>query len=164
MFKAICVFAVVAGAVMLAEHGRGDASNEHAALLAKEAILTVLKEDKRLGDAAQADSANRTPSEIAGRFANYCMLADAIDLSACPPEFRVAYRQHLRAWRELVSAVRELPNGFADAALTGFINGLCGEVDGGSSRLVGGVKKAEERVRTTWEEVEKIGTKYGAAL
>jgi hypothetical protein len=47
----------------------------------------------------------------------------------------------------------------------GAMNGILrGEVDGGTSRLEGGLKRALERVRDTWIEVEKIGAKYGAAL
>ena len=41
---------------------------------------------------------------------------------------------------------------------------LRGESDGGQSRLEGDVKRSLERVRTTWEEVERIGAKYDAAL
>jgi hypothetical protein len=47
----------------------------------------------------------------------------------------------------------------------GAMNGLLrGESDGGTARLEGGVRRALERVRDTWIEVEKIGARYGAAL
>ena len=63
------------------------------------------------------------------------------------------------------AAVKQLPDGFLEGVLMGAVNRLLrGEEDGGTGRLEGDVKRAAERVRATWEEVEKIGAKYGVAL
>ena len=82
------------------------------------------------------------------------------------------YRQTVRLWRgrpvvEIESEldIQQLPDGFLEGVFMGAVNRLLrGETDGGTSRLEGGLKRALERVRDTWIEVEKIGAKYGAAL
>lgn len=106
-----------------------------------------------------------TPPQIAWAIGRYCDALGQLDMSDCPADFRVAYRHHLGAWREAQAVIAQLPDGFFAGLFTGFKNALLrGEVDGGTSRLEGSVKRAAERVRDTRIEVEKVGARYGAAL
>jgi hypothetical protein len=124
-----------------------------------------LKADEKLAKERENGPPKATPSQIAWSIGVYCDGLERIEMSDCPADFRVAYRQHMRAWRDTQAAVKQLPDDFLEGLFMGFLNrALRGEQDGGTSRLEGDLKKAVERVRTTWEEVEKIGAKYGAAL
>lgn len=132
----------------------------------KEAILSILKEDRRIGDATlRRLGGDSTPSKVAQAVGDYCAQAEALDMSACPADFRVAYRHYIAACRELQKAIQELPDGFLEAVLMGIINSvLRGERDGGLSRLSDKIEGAVKQVEATWMEVENIGAKYGAAL
>jgi len=131
----------------------------------KQAILVVLNADKRLADTMRSETANLTPSQLAERIGNYCNQAEALDLTACPADFRLAYRQHFRAWREVRAAIQELPDSpFDELFMMGFNRLVDGQPTGGSKELRDNVKQALTRLRTTWEEVERIGMKYGAAI
>jgi hypothetical protein len=132
----------------------------------KQAILLILREDERIAKATKDSvSKDASPSHVASQIGAYYSRTEALDLSNCPADFRVAYRQHIRAWREAQAAVAELPDDFVEGAFMGFFNGLLrGELDGGAGRLQGDLKKAVDKVNSTWDEVEKIGAKYDAAL
>ena len=131
----------------------------------KAAILRVLRQDQELTKKRESLPPNSSPSEIARAVGQYCTDLERLELSDCPADFRVAYRQHMRAWREAQAAIQQLPDSFLEGVFVGALNSfLRGEHDGGAARLEGDLKRSLERVRTTWEEVEKIGAKYGAAL
>ncbi len=145
--------------------GTGCGNSADAANKIKAAIEQVMKADEKLAKQRDNLPPNATPSQIAWSIGVYCDGLEKIDMSECPADFRVAYKQHIRAWRETQAAVAQLPDSFLEGVFVGFFNSLLrGEVDGGTGRLEGDLKRAMERVRTTWEEVEKIGAKYGAAL
>ena len=132
---------------------------------AKQNILRVIRADEALAKKRDALPANSTPSQVAHTIGIYCAELEALDMSDCPPEFRVAYRHHIGAWRELQAAVREIPDGFWSQVFAGALNAwLRGEADGGTSRLEGGVNRALERIRDTWIEVERIAASYDAVL
>ncbi len=106
-----------------------------------------------------------TPAQLAWSIGGYCDRLERLDMTDCPAEFRVAYTQHMRAWRDTQAALKQLPDGLLEGVLMGIGNFfLRREADGGVARLEGDLRRAQERVRATWEEVEKIGAKYGAAL
>jgi hypothetical protein len=129
------------------------------------AIERVLKADEKLAKERGNLPPKATPSQIAWSIGVYCDGMERLEMGDCPADFRVAYKQHMRAWRDTQAAVSQLPDSFLEGVFLGFFNGMLrGELDGGSGRLEGDLKRAIERVRTTWEEVEKIGAKYGAAL
>jgi hypothetical protein len=131
----------------------------------KTAIERVLKADKQLADEAKNLPPNATPSQVARRIGAYCDKLERLNKSDCPADFRVAYKHHLGAWREARDALGQLPDGFLGGLFLGVFNGLTrAEWDGGAGRLEGDLKGALQRVRTTWEEVEKVAAKYGVAL
>lgn len=131
----------------------------------KDAILRVLAADERLGKELKSSGSGTVPSRLAEVIAVYCDKLDAIDMVDCPADFRIAYRQHIRAWRDVGAAFKQLPDSFSAGVLVGMFNSLFRhELDGGTSRLEGDLKRAAQGVRSTWEEVERIGAKYGAAL
>ena len=130
------------------------------------AILAVLHEDKRLADLTKNTARPKAKhSEVAWKIGQYCDLGEQLDLASCPADFRVAFRHHLRAWREVQHAVAQMPDDLLSEVVMGFINGLLRqEMDGGKGRLQANVQHAMSRVYSTWEEVEKIGAKYGGCL
>lgn len=131
----------------------------------KDAVLRVLRADDEHSKQWRGLPQNAPPSKVARSLASYCSAMEQIDTSDCPADFRVAYTQHIRAWRDVQAAVAQLPDGFLDGFFMGLFNGVVRrELDGGANRLEGNLNRAIERVRATWEEVEKIGAKYGAAI
>ena len=133
--------------------------------LARQNILSVLRADERLGK--QLDGSvpqGSSPSMIVTCVARYCAELESLDMSDCPADFRVAYREHMRAWRQMEGAIREIPDSFLEGVWQGFLNGLSGESDGGASRLRGDLRNAINGVTSTWNNVEQVGAKYGAAL
>jgi hypothetical protein len=97
-----------------------------------------------------------------------------IDLSDCPPEFRVAYMEHIEAWEELVKvsqAKNELDSEADAAAAAGFLSTLFSmnttpwrdhvRAEAEVQRL--GVAATAD-VHSTWETVEQIASKYGAQV
>ncbi len=46
----------------------------------------------------------------------YCDDLEKLNMSDCPADFRVAYREHMRAWREVGAAYRELPDTFTEGS------------------------------------------------
>lgn len=128
-------------------------------------MLRVLEADRDLSAKRKmVNPATSTPTQVANAIGQYCAAADRLDMSDCPAEFRVAFRHHLEAWGKVEVAVRRLPEDFLEGTLVGLVNGLTGELDGGYSRMVGALKSAEAEVNATFQEVEKIAAKHGAAL
>ncbi len=151
--------------VILVATRRSGSSTLSQAELTRQAITRVIKADKESGEAIQKlTPADATPARAVQAIRTYLKRANGINLSDCPAEFQVAYKQHLRAWQDMERAVNELPNDLGAAIWTGVVNAfLRGERDGGANRLEGEVRQAERRIRTTWEEVEKISARYGVA-
>lgn len=131
----------------------------------RDGMLRVLKADQELGAKRDLVSPKiASPSQLANSIGQYCAAMDKLDMSDSPAEFRVAYRHHMRAWSILEVAVRQLPEDFLEGTLVGLLNGLTGEVDGGYSRMMEAVRTAQQEVLATYQDVEKIAGKYGAAL
>jgi hypothetical protein len=153
--------------LIAATHGPSEAATRapSEAEKTKQNITRVLKADETL--AKQRDSAvphDAPPSVIALCIEHYCDGLENVDMSDCPADFRVAYREHMRAWRQMDAAIKELPDSFMGGFLEGFVNSLEGELDGGASRIRGDLKNASSNVEGTWSCVEQTGAKYGAAL
>jgi hypothetical protein len=131
----------------------------------KQAILRVFRADQQLHKKLDALPPKSTPSQLAWAVGNYCDDLGKLEMNDCPADFRVAYRTHVGAWREVQAAIKQLPDGFLEGVLMGAMNSvLRGEVDGGTARLEGGLQRSIDRIRDTWIDVEKIGAKYGVAL
>jgi hypothetical protein len=129
----------------------------------RDAIKRVINLDKQYASSLKQLPPNSTASQYAWGIGRYCDAAEAMDMADCPADFVVAYRQHLRAWRAAQQAIAQLPDGLLEGLWMGFLNGLGGEMDGGQQRLSGAVGSAQERVRVTWEEVERIAAKHDVA-
>ena len=95
----------------------------------------------------------------------FCSDQERIDLTGCPADFRVAMRRHARACRGIHEAAVQLPDGFAEGLAMGiFNNAIRGEQDGGFNRLNSQMDQAISTAKGTYQEVERIGASYGAAL
>jgi hypothetical protein len=129
-------------------------------------IVRVLAAEKLLADKHwKSLPPDAKPSQVAGVLQAYCADAQRLDLSACPADFRVAFRHYVAALDEVRQATAQKPDDFAEGVLLGALNSvLLGEADGGAGRIQGNLNLAVERVKATYAEVERIGAKYGAAL
>lgn len=130
------------------------------------AILRVLEEDEAADqEIMQAVGDAQTPSVYAAAIGAYLDRMAGVDLSECPPRFRVAYRHHLAAWRELKEATEGLPDGFLDGFFAGVLNSILRhEVDGGITRMNDAVAEASREVKRTYREVEAEAARYDVAL
>src|ERR1043166_9025868 len=110
----------------------------------REAMVRVFQADQQLAaKRKQAAPSSAGLADVITATEAYCTGLEQLDMSDCPADFRVAYRHHIRAWRDAVAAVRELPDGFWEGALIGLLNGLTGVVDGGYGRMSAAVKAAD---------------------
>lgn len=130
------------------------------------AILRVLKADKAAGERHTGSiPQNATASQVANAIATYCEAAATIDTTGCPADFKIAYRHHISAWRDVQGAFQQLPEGFIDGVLMGALNlYLQGEVDGGISRMQGAIQEGMQNVERTWQDVERIAASHDVAL
>lgn len=130
------------------------------------AIERVFYTDKTLSEESiKTLPANALPAQLVHGIRIYRQRAFAQDFSGCPADFVVAYRHHIDAWEKMQAAVAQLPNGILDALFMGAFNALLRkEMDGGIGRLEGKLANAHDKVRSTWEEVERIGAKYGVSV
>ncbi|MBL9080859.1 MAG: hypothetical protein JNK76_03585 [Planctomycetales bacterium] len=131
----------------------------------RDAILKVLQVDKSHGPQVRA-SLKSAPSlaDAADAINRYCDEMDKLDMSQCPADFRLAFRQHIRSWRSAGATLLKMPDGFWDGLLMGTVNTLTGELDGGMSRLASEYKQAEQAIKETYNEAERIAAQYGAVL
>lgn len=157
-----CIWATILGLVLLLA-GSGCGRTE--AEVHTEAILRVLLNDKALS--AKLQTAIPTTTTVEARAAlldEYCRGLDEFDMSECPPDFRLAFRHHIEAWRSAASKLREMPDGFWEGVLMGAVNSLSGEMDGGAGRLNSEMQQAQRAIKETYQEAERIAAKYGAVL
>ena len=131
----------------------------------RSAIERVISMDKQISDETiGAVPDDGTPSNLAFAISQYCGRAEKQDVSDCPADFQVAYKYHVRAWREAQAAVNELPDDFLSGLFMGAMNGIFrGETDGGTARLEGDLKQANEKINSTWMELEKIAAAHDIA-
>ena len=85
-------------------------------------------------------------------------------MSECPPDFRLAFRQHIHSWRAASARWSEMPDGFWQGVLMGAVNSLSGEPDGGARRLSAEMREAQRAVDESYNEAVRIAAQYGAVL
>lgn len=131
----------------------------------RQAILLVLQADKDQGPQVRA-ALKSAPSlaNAADVINKYCDDMEKLDVSRCPADFRLAFRQHIRSWRAAGAQLRMMPDGFWDGVLMGTVNTLSGELDGGMSRLAAEMKQVDQGIADTYKEMEQIAAQYGAVL
>lgn len=135
------------------------------AMESKQAILRVMKKDTEVGKRRDALSQNASSFQRVSCIQSYCDEVRSLDMSDCPASFRVAYRHHISAWQDMAEALRQFPDtGPIEDFFLGFFYGLFyGERDAGRSRELNRqneLKKVSDRVRATWDEVERIAAQY----
>ena len=142
------------------------------------AIREVIKQDGELSNAMNA-AINATKvatandfDKIAAQIENYVGQAKQIDTSACPREFAEAYYRHLAAWGDEARSLKDHPEIPTDEeALTeGFFRGLAGDLTGvrlqrkeEMKAWLANLKAKDAESHRTWEEVEAVAVRYGAA-
>ena len=97
-----------------------------------------------------------------------------VDLQECPPDFRVAYMKHIHAWDEeaaVHNAKVQVDAQEDDAAAAGALATLFGSNESPWSDHLQAeeeLKKYEAAatadIRTTFQEVEEVASKYGARV
>jgi hypothetical protein len=154
-------FAAVIGTGIVVWFGlRGGPSAESAA------IERMLREDRRIGqETIGALSPSSSRSQVVQAIRTYCARAAAQEQRSAPADFLVSYRVHLQAWKETADRMAMLPDNVVDGFFVGLFNSLLrNEPDGGIARLENRMQEAADRVRSTWNETERIGAKYGVFL
>lgn len=124
-----------------------------------EAVLAVDKEAQ--SEALAAISPELTPAKAIFAYVNR---VKAQNMEHCPPEFREALLRHLNAWNGLAIQLTREPQSLGEGVLQGLINGLGGELDGGSGRMQKARDARIDAISDTWGEVEAIAVRYGARI
>lgn len=125
----------------------------------KSAIESVLKQD---------EMAHANNNSTVG----YVRQQDAIDLSNCPPDFRIAFTKHKNAWLEKAIVEQEIES-WQDqydsfgAVVESFFRGMVfdfgmpAEARAAAERIQQHATQASKEIRDTWAEVLGIAIKYG---
>jgi hypothetical protein len=87
-----------------------------------------------------------------------------IDTSLCPVDFREAYYRHYHAWANMSTQLASEPQSFGEGVLTGLINSLSGEMDGGYKTMKQDRDTRSQQIGSTWAEVELCAIRHGAKL
>jgi len=125
------------------------------------AVQRVMDIYAKLADKYLKARPETSPAEYASAMGELCDVLERQDMSDCPKDFQLACAHNIRAIRDGQAALRRCPNGFLEGVAMGATNHLVrGEADGGLTRLEGDIKEAMSRIRTTSDEVERIGAKY----
>lgn len=131
----------------------------------REAMLRVLRNDKDLSAQLRSAASSATSRAVTIQLViKYCDGLDHYDMSECPPDFRLAFRQHIRSWRAAAAQWSAMPDGFWQGVLVGAVNSMSGESDGGARRMSTEMREAQQAVDTTYKEAERIAAQYGAVL
>src|SRR5947209_68947 len=65
-------------------------------------VTRVLQADRGLEKQMEASIPKDAPPSVTARAVeHYCEGLEQLDMSNCPADFRVAYHEHMRAWREM---------------------------------------------------------------
>lgn len=107
----------------------------------------------------QVNQSNMSPSQAANHIAKE---AQALDVRACPEEFRITFQQHITAWRQ---AAPYLDN--SNVALIGFMEGLYGGYTGDHSQVGNTAREAQasvQRIETTYNKLTEIAARHGARI
>lgn len=149
---------------LLSGCGSNEAPQPTEADRVRDAVASVLQSHITLVNFRNEATAKIETSQSGQVWGRYCDELERIDLSACPADFRVAFRQHTRSCRDVQGAIMQVPSGTVDSMLVGFLNGLGGEADGGLGRFASDLKLSLKNGEATYREVERIALRYGAAL
>ncbi len=157
------VVLVAAMALLVGCRDQGDAAKPVAP--EADAILRVLTRHAELVKyRAEAEATLTKFSEVAAVWGRFCDELERLDLTGCPPDFRVAFRQHSRSCRDVQAAIAEFPDSQTEMFVIAFLNGLAGQLDGGFGQLKANYDAANQSGNATYKHLEETALKYGAAL
>ncbi|HNH09991.1 MAG TPA: hypothetical protein PK683_15955 [Leptospiraceae bacterium] len=131
----------------------------------KNAIETVLREDKSLMVAAQNENKNKK-NQIAV-FTVYTQQMKMISLEHCPPDFSESFRKHIYAWEDAVKQMRKKDDDFLGSlfgGLIGFFTGNAPLALGSLAKILADNGVDMQQVTDTWREVELSAIRYKAKL
>lgn len=118
-------------------------------------IERVLAEDAVLG-AVRNDAPRHMPLAQAVR--DYAGALDALDLSACPEDFRRAMRRHIAAWWDVLPYVEGFPS------LRGEMHDVFDQIHVASNPTADEFQRLVDAIWETWAPVERIALQHGAVL
>jgi hypothetical protein len=123
---------------------------------ADRAIEDVLNRCARI--TKHVNSSKMSAAEAATYIANE---DQKIDLRDCPPEFRVAFQQHINAWRQAA------PYFAQDTGLAAFLEGFAAGMSGNDS-MVGltheNASIASQNINSTYYQLVNLAAAYGARV
>jgi hypothetical protein len=117
---------------------------------------------------AQSQIGATTVADVVGKLR-------AIDLTACPNDFREAYLAHIHAWELMLQVENELVQfnanfnsgtAYLEAFVRGFLLdfGMAGEAIAAENDLRAKQQQAAAEIGSTFRKVEQLAVKYGAFL
>jgi hypothetical protein len=130
----------------------------------KMAVVTVLKADSTIGATSN------------GNFTAQALAMRRLDLSQCPRDFATAYIDHVHAWEnaaEIMEALAKLRSeeNVKDALVKTLLQKLFGSDNNAiedavqaEDMLKEAALKSTEKIKSTYQEVERIAVSYGASL
>ena len=113
----------------------------------REEISRVLRSHAYLANRRnEALPTAKAPSSAAAIWDGFCSDLERMELAFCPAEFRLAFKQHIQACRDVQAALAQLSDD--------------GVEDGSKDEKV---QAAFERGAATFQEVERVAGGFGAA-
>lgn len=80
--------------------------------------------------------------------------------SKCPQDFRQAFAKARRETETLANTADSMPKSIGEGLLTGILNGLAGEADGGMSRMAGDLGTQFRSTKASLEELDRVAREY----
>ena len=122
-------------------------------------VTSLLEQDIAFGDKREAEAyflyqkigsaeLTYTSNEYAEIVTEYVRKSESMDDSTLPPDFRLAWRSHMKAWREHMD--------FLDAANGYFFT------RNSEGEFFKVIELQTQQINDTWRKVEVFGRKYGA--
>lgn len=127
----------------------------------QDAITHVLLQDQKIGAASDANfQTYGAPKAV--QIMTSAMRG--INLNDCPTDFRQAYILHIQAWDNFGQYAARTPSDPPEGFVSGFLNGLAGEMDGGITRMQRTSAALSQDIKNTYFHIERIAISYGATL
>ena len=128
--------------------GIEDQKNQHA-----EAIKSIFTQDAKLGSIRNHACED---TSLTATVRQYVADLDALDFSACPADFAVAFQKHRDAWQDALGFFKPFDE------LRGEMHDLFEQINQTGEAQKAELTKYVQAITDTWTEVENLARKYGA--
>jgi hypothetical protein len=133
---------------------RGNYTADKIALFLQQDIRNGNERDRKLHRLDKDLRPPFTGSSFAGfaeAVSEYADKSGNMEAVTLPPDFQIAWREHIKAWRDYADFLNEMKNSSARKTLS-------------EEQLDALDTKHSDEITSTWEEVLRIGRSYGAEV